>query len=169
MVDPVPPFTPTLGPFRVPTPPVTCICPAVVGLKSIAPPVAVMLFDRATASALLLPLPCMFTFPTLLEPVVIGALTFNVAVVIDTAGVLVEMELPCTAFDIVVWAPVAAVDIDSSPPADMPPQVDMFPLLVSAVVSVFVRLIAPAELIAPTCRLPLATCNVNELPPFGLP
>src|SRR5271170_1883464 len=45
----------------------------------------------------------------------------------------------------------------------------MLPSFESIVVSVFVRLIAPAELIGPTCRLPPATCSVTELPPFGLP
>src|SRR5271170_211584 len=103
--------------------------------------------------------------------------TFSVEVVITTAGVVVELEFPITVVPdvivtlaaVVLVAVVAVVVIVNSPPADILPHVDMLPLLALAVVSVLVRLIAPAELIGPTRKLPLATCSVTELPPFGLP
>src|SRR5271170_1450772 len=182
LVDPVPPFTPTLVPFRVPTPPVTWICPAVVELKSSAPPVAtiplvlapITTFSAFPAFASLL---CILIAPWFDDPVAILPFTFNVGVVITTAGLVVELELPITVVpdDIVTLAAVvlvpvvAVVVIVNSPPADILPHVDMLPLLALAIVSVFVRLIAPAELIGPTFRLPVATCSVTELPPLGLP
>src|SRR5271170_5875486 len=102
--------------------------------------------------------------------------TFNVGVVITTAGVLIELEFPITVVPdvivtlaaVVLVAVIAVVVIVNSPPAEILPHVDMLPLFVFAVVSVLVKLIAPAELIGPTCRFPLATCTVTELPPFGL-
>src|SRR5271163_542721 len=119
----------------------------------------------------------MFIAPWFDDPVAMFPFTFKVGVVMTTAGLVAELELPITVVPeeivtlaaVVLVPVVAVVVIVNSPPAEILPHVDMLPLLAFAVVSVLVRLIAPVELIGPAFRLPLATCSVTELPPFGLP